>query len=384
MWRRIGWGFTIVYNFIRMPLYWLVSCGKTKMSLIEMVSPKAMIAVSDKGTIKIGRMCGIDSGSLIRACGGNINIWGRSETMKSEIKLSIIILTMNRKSQLIEALDSCLICELPKNFEIIVVNNGSNDGTADVLKSYAGAHEIPFIIKNLTQNLGAGEGRNIAIETATGDYLFFLDDDAVIDVNFNRNFFIDAIDILSSNEIIATLTTRIFDECLEIVRGVTYSKNNLFRDMESILQVHGGGFFMKNKIIEGRVFPDIFYGYEELLPSIRFIDMGYVNVYTEKLRVIHKPQFDKWSETSTVLKEQKSKALAGWLTVKYILYPVILRPMIYMGFVYRCIKHFGMDIKVISRCFSMHKKQVKGSTSSRIKYKTVFLLFRDFGMGAGL
>lgn len=75
--RKIGWGLTVVYNFFRLMVIWLFNCGKIKYSLIEIVSPNAKLASSDKGTIKLGKKCGIESGTLLRASGGKIVVGNR-------------------------------------------------------------------------------------------------------------------------------------------------------------------------------------------------------------------------------------------------------------------------------------------------------------------
>lgn len=301
----------------------------------------------------------------------------------SKKSLSIIIITMNRQNQLIEALNSCIACVLPKDVEIIVINNGSTDNTAVVLEEYASSHDIKFVIKNLPQNVGAGEGRNIAIANATGKYLFFLDDDAVIDVEYNKDIFIEAINILESNPQIATLTAMIYDECLNTDRSVVHIRNKKYSDLKPILEVHGGGFFVKKHIINAICFPGIYYGFEELLPSIVFIDLGYINVYSEKFRIIHRPQVNKWNGKSDILIQQKRKVLAGLITVKYILYPVVLRPFIYAGFLYRCLKHFGLNLNIITQCFCLHKEQIKMPTNrkfARIKFKTIIFLLKNYGI----
>lgn len=74
MWQKIGLGVTIIYNFFRMPLSWLFYGGRIRFSLIEIVSPKAMLSVSNKGTVEIGKKCGVAGGTLLRASGGKINI----------------------------------------------------------------------------------------------------------------------------------------------------------------------------------------------------------------------------------------------------------------------------------------------------------------------
>ena len=49
--------------------------------------------------------------------------------------LSIAVITWNRSKQLIEALESCLVCELPKETEFIIIDNASTDDTEQVVKA---------------------------------------------------------------------------------------------------------------------------------------------------------------------------------------------------------------------------------------------------------
>lgn len=74
MWRKIAWALTILYNFIRSPLSWIFNGGKIKISYIELISPKARIAVANKGTVTIGNKCSIEGGTLLRSSGGKINL----------------------------------------------------------------------------------------------------------------------------------------------------------------------------------------------------------------------------------------------------------------------------------------------------------------------
>ncbi|MDY6864657.1 MAG: glycosyltransferase family 2 protein [Halobacteriota archaeon] len=92
--------------------------------------------------------------------------------------VSIIIPTYNRKEEIVECLNSVYNLNYA-NFEVIVVDNGSEDGTIDVLKNnYPSAKLI-----ELKENLGAVGGRNIGIKIAKGDYLLFVDSDNLIDAN---------------------------------------------------------------------------------------------------------------------------------------------------------------------------------------------------------
>lgn len=90
------------------------------------------------------------------------------------IKISVIIPTYNRKKQLRNALDS-VIAQSYKNIEIIVSDDGSTDGTKEMIQnSY---HNIIYI-ENKHSGIPAIP-RNKAINKANGEYIAFLDSDDV-------------------------------------------------------------------------------------------------------------------------------------------------------------------------------------------------------------
>lgn len=55
---------------------------------------------------------------------------------RNKYKLSICVITMNRREQLVEALASCLLCKIPKDTQFVVVDNGSTDNTENDVKKY--------------------------------------------------------------------------------------------------------------------------------------------------------------------------------------------------------------------------------------------------------
>lgn len=83
--------------------------------------------------------------------------------------LSVVVPTYNQADYIAETLQS-LVDQTVIPLEVIVVNDGSTDKTAEVLK------EFPF--KVVTQvNKGLASARNTGIMHAKGDYVFFLDSD---------------------------------------------------------------------------------------------------------------------------------------------------------------------------------------------------------------
>lgn len=89
--------------------------------------------------------------------------------------VSIVIPTHNRADMLQRALDSALAQTHP-HLEIIVVDDGSKDNTAEVVQAYQEKHPNVKYLKNETA-LGACPTRNRGIMAATGKYTSFLDDD---------------------------------------------------------------------------------------------------------------------------------------------------------------------------------------------------------------
>src|SRR5690554_2836035 len=88
-----------------------------------------------------------------------------------EKKVSVIIPFYNGVEWLCEAVQSVLD-QTYKNFEIIVVNDGSPEDVSGLLSKYGNK-----IIYRYKENGCAATARNLAMEIATGEYLAFLDSD---------------------------------------------------------------------------------------------------------------------------------------------------------------------------------------------------------------
>ncbi|MFD2095969.1 glycosyltransferase [Corallincola platygyrae] len=88
-------------------------------------------------------------------------------------KVSVIIPTYNREGFIQEALDSVLAQDYP-NIEIIVVDDGSTDNTAELLRPYI---EQEKIIYRYQENQRQCVARNHAMSVASGEFWCFLDSD---------------------------------------------------------------------------------------------------------------------------------------------------------------------------------------------------------------
>ncbi len=95
-------------------------------------------------------------------------------------KVSIIIPIFNTYNYLEECIES-VIKQSYTNIEIILVNDGSTDNSAFLCEKYVKLDDrIHYYSK---KNGGLSDARNYGIKRATGDYLFFLDSDDLIQYN---------------------------------------------------------------------------------------------------------------------------------------------------------------------------------------------------------
>lgn len=93
-----------------------------------------------------------------------------------EKKISVIIPFYNAEGTLERCLSSVTAQKIDKNgLEVILVNDGSTDGSADIAKSFASQNNYATIITQ--QHSGSGAARNSGITAARGKYIAFLDAD---------------------------------------------------------------------------------------------------------------------------------------------------------------------------------------------------------------
>jgi glycosyltransferase involved in cell wall biosynthesis len=93
-----------------------------------------------------------------------------------EPQLSIIVVAYNVSAYLRQCLESCAIV-LPGELEIIIVVNKSDDSTLAVAEDYVRIHGGNTQLKALETNIGLGPARNLGLQSASGDYVTFLDGD---------------------------------------------------------------------------------------------------------------------------------------------------------------------------------------------------------------
>ena len=286
------------------------------------------------------------------------------DSITPNTKLSIIILTRNRKEELSRALQSCIECSLPVQTEFIIIDNGSTDGTQDTVAQFFTMNGTHCDYTYLTENIGVSAGRNLGFSRASGRYAYFLDDDAYID-GPKDIFFEKMINTLSGNDTIFCITTSIFDTELNSLRPPTATKKNYPNILKNkVLFFHGGSCMIdKQRLVDPKqlFLAQQFRGMPELYASLKNYFNGRYVIEMKDLQIIHSPS----SRTRPSWREDTIYHYTGSVHVKLIFYPVIFYPLVYILFFLRIIKHIGLLglIESFRKLLQLNKSLVRETVS---------------------
>ena len=102
--------------------------------------------------------------------------------MRSQIDISVVVCTYNRAVMLRRTLQSLAVqqCGADLQYEVIVVDDGSTDKTADVVREAKRCTDRPVTYIRV-EGVGVAAARNVAVQAARGEWIAFCDDDQVAD-----------------------------------------------------------------------------------------------------------------------------------------------------------------------------------------------------------
>jgi glycosyltransferase involved in cell wall biosynthesis len=200
--------------------------------------------------------------------------------------ISVLIITWNRRNDVLETLQS-VYEQAYRNFEIIVVDNGSTDGTAEAIRQ---AYPKVRLVA-LDRNTGAASGRNAGIVTVQGDIVFCLDSDASAGhdtmTNLVRRFQADPKLGVINSKIVNAYTRKI-----DHTAGWVYTeRDKADQDREFLsFSFSAGGCAIRTEVFNqvGLFWELMFFGGEELDYSMRVWDAGYKIVYYPEAVVYHR------------------------------------------------------------------------------------------------
>jgi len=215
--------------------------------------------------------------------------------------VSIIIVNWNGLSQMKECLESLSKINY-KNYEVIISDNGSNDGSLEYLNKIKNRFPKLVVVEN-GENLGYAEGNNVGYEKAKGELILLLNNDTIITSGFLKPL----VDTLLSNKNIGGVQPKILSypkkEIIDSVGSYFISSGFLYHEGHNrkdkgkydtnteIFTMKGACMLFRREVIEkvGGIFdPDYFAYFEETDLCQRIWIAGYKVVYTSKSKIYHK------------------------------------------------------------------------------------------------
>lgn len=201
-----------------------------------------------------------------------------------KVDVSVIIRAYNSDKTIAKAVESALLQTLPKKYyEILVVDDGSNDETLSILKRYRGKVRL---IKQ--PHLGAKVAVRTGINKSRGTYIIFLDSDD----EFKPEILKKMVDVIKKDKQIDLVYCDYFEKIGKIIKKVSL-KENIFNSIWTNLC------FKKSLLNQVPLAPDyIFFGEYDFIIRLQ--------KYKKKLVYISEPLYVYYRSKGSITSDKKS------------------------------------------------------------------------------
>lgn len=208
-------------------------------------------------------------------------------------KISIVIPLYNRPDEIDELLDS-LEKQSSNNFDVIIVEDGSDKPSQDIIDKHSNNLDIKYFFK---QNSGPGLTRNYGAERSNGDYIVFFDSDCIIPPDYIKivtesleNEYVDAYG--GPDAALPTFTS--------VQKAISYAMTSILSTggirgaSEKAGKFHPRSFNMgfSRKVFESTSgFSNMRFG-EDIDMTLRILEQGYTTKLIKDAFVYHKRRTD--------------------------------------------------------------------------------------------
>ncbi len=244
---------------------------------------------------------------------------------------SIVVLGWNGRAYVDDCLSSVLDQDFDRPYEVIFVDNGSTDGTPELVSRYPSV-----VLHRLDHNYGYCQGNNIGYGHTTGDYVVFLNQDVVA----HRSWLRELVGVLESDTSIRAAHANIIqpwypefgarERIAPVATAHTADLSPLgfihYRDVSTntaaidTLFLHGVSIIVSRKLIDelGYAFdPDMFAYAEDMDLGLRVRSAGYRTVVATRSAIYHRHtlasrlSFGTFQKTVRII---RNRLLALWKT----------------------------------------------------------------------
>lgn len=228
------------------------------------------------------------------------------------IDVSIIIINYNTLALTKDCITSIVNNTHNVNYEIILVDNASTDGSGSILKEWSSIYKNVIYLQS-TINLGFGRANNLALQYSSGAYVFLLNSDTIILNNAVKIFFdsmnnlplkyacigtllleSDRLSVGPSYGNFPTINRLVKDKFLRIFKRKSYMKNlktswQLDNTPYIVDYVIGADLFIRRSVIDklGLFDPDFFMYSEETEMQYRYKKNGFISAIIKGPKIIH-------------------------------------------------------------------------------------------------
>ena len=227
------------------------------------------------------------------------------------MKLSIVLTVFNKESYIERSLGALLSQNISQEgeFEILVVNDGSTDNSAEVIKQYAGRD---YRVRVLTQNnQGLSMARNNGLKAAKGEYVWFVDADDTVAPNAVASILIaiheipDIIPIYAQtdgSDTIRNAVDKASKTGREIIVGGKWEECGVFN------------VFRKSFLIDNELcfYPGIYHEDAEFTPRMLYL--------AQTVKVIPEVLYRVYRDPTSITQVPRSKRAFDYLTIALRLY----------------------------------------------------------------
>ena len=184
-----------------------------------------------------------------------------------KVEVSVIVPVYNVEQYLEKCLKS-LINQKFNNYEIIVVNDGSPDGSQKIIDKYV--KKYPELVKGyIKQNGGLSSARNYGLKMASGKYVAFVDSDDYVTDNYLSSLYDDA--KKNNSDIVVCDIIKKCGNNEEILSCYFNGDNDIFKNMLISLPAAWNKLYSKSLFVDNNIYyPDNIY-YEDLATTGRLL-----------------------------------------------------------------------------------------------------------------
>ena len=335
--------------------------------------------------------------------------------MRPEPILSVIIPNWDGKKFLVECIDS-LKAQTFRDFEAILVDNGSTDGSAEFIEEQYG--DWIRVIRN-EKNLGFAGGNNVGIRAARGDYIVLLNNDTWTDPHWLEELVkatqSDPPVGMWSSKVCSYFHRKRIEGIGELIywdglcraQGQFEQDDGQYEVMQEILFPPGCGAMYRKSLFDGiGLFDEDFFAYaDDSEIGIRARLAGWKCLYVPRAVVYHKNSgtAGQYSPLKAFYVERNRL----WITIKYFPLPLLLLSIFFTFYryafqaygalthqgaagkftqIYSPLKLVGILFKAYGSGFRylprMWKKRKMLRSLKKVSYGEIFSWFKRFGIKA--